>query len=104
MTHSTTVEGDHSGGSVRSLYATLDITSLDNANNESFDPTSEFDFDTILGVSVLGLEEPENYIVQFDHLDGTTLYVEGYGGTDPTATTDVGEVRVRVDGDPAPSA
>lgn len=101
MTHTTTVEGRESAGSFRSVFATLDITSLDNANNESFDPGSELGIDNVLGVSILGLENPESYVVQFDHLAGNALYVEGYGGTDPTATTDVGEVRVRVDGEPS---
>lgn len=102
MTHTTTVEADVNDGSYKAVFATLDITSLDNANNESFDPASEFNFSDVLGVSVEGLEEPESYVVQFDHLDGSTLYVEGYGGTDPTASTDVGEVRVKVSGNPAP--
>lgn len=100
MTHTTTVEDRLSGGSFETWFVTLDITSLDNANNESFDPAAELNLSDLLGVSVAGLEEPESYVVQFDHLDGTTLYVEGYGGTDPTAGTDVGEVRLRVDADP----
>lgn len=102
MTHSTTIEEKANSGSYETVFATLDITGLDNANNESFDPASEFNLNSVLGVSVVGLENPESYVAQFDHLDGTTLYVEGYGGTDPTAGTDVGEVRVAVHGNPAP--
>lgn len=100
MTHTTTVLDRVSEGSYESVFAVLDITSLDNANNESFDPASELGFDEVLGVSVEGLENPESYVVQFDHVDGTTLYVEGYGGTDPTSGTDVGEVRLKVSGNP----
>jgi len=99
MTHSTTVEDRLSGGNYETVVATLDITSLDNANNEAFDPAAELGFDTVLGVAVAGVENADSYVVQYDHLE-TDLYVEGYGGTDPTAGTDVGEVRVRVDGDP----
>lgn len=101
MTHTTTVEERVTDGNYKAVFATLDITSLDNANNESFDPGAEFGFNTVLGVSVEGLENPESYVVQFDHLAGNALYVEGYGGTDPTAGTDVGEVRVKVSGDPS---
>jgi hypothetical protein len=102
MTHTTTVEHDASDGNYGSVFATLDITSLDNANNESFDPASEFNLSDVLGVEILGLENPESYVVEWDHVDGGTLYVEGYGGTDPTSGTDVGEVRVKVSGNPAP--
>lgn len=99
MTHSTTVEDRVSDGSYKAVFATLDITGLDNANNESFDPAAELGFNDVLGVSVEGVENPESYVVQFDHLENA-LYVEGYGGTDPTAGTDVGEVRIKVSGDP----
>ena len=100
MTHTTTVEERVSDGSYEGVYATLDITSLDAANNESFDPGSELGLDTVLGVSVEGVENADLYVVQFDHL-ANALYVEGYGGTDPTAATDVGEVRVKASGDPS---
>lgn len=101
MTFSKTQVDHESGGSFDSVFATIDITSLDSANYEPFDPTSDFNLRDVLGVSVIGLEEPENYIVQYDHLQ-QRLYVEGYGGTDPTATTDVGEVVVRIDGNLGP--
>ncbi|WP_435175642.1 hypothetical protein [Halorussus sp. AFM4] len=99
MTHSTTVERRGIAGDHEYVVATLDITSLDAANNETFDPASEFGFDDVFGVSILGVENAGSYIAQFDHLAGNALYVEGYGGTDPTAGTDVGEVRVKVSGD-----
>lgn len=102
MTHTTSDVDKESGGSFVSVFATLDITSLDNANTEDFDPASEFALRDVLGVSVLGLEEPENYTVDFDHLDGTALSVLNADGTDPTSGTDVGEVRVRVDADKGP--
>jgi len=99
MTHTTTVEERLSDGNYESVVATLDITSLDNANNESFNPTAELGLDVVLGVSIEGVENADSYVVQFDHLENA-LYVESYGGTDPTAGTDVGEVRVKVSGDP----
>jgi len=99
MTHTTTVEERLSDGNYESVVATLNITSLDNANNEGFDPAAELGLDVVLGVSIEGVENADSYIVQFDHLENA-LYVEGYGGTDPTAGTDVGEVRVKASGDP----
>lgn len=102
MTHDTTNVDHESGGSVVSVFATLDITSLDNANTEDFDPASEFSLQDVLGVAVLGLESPESFTVDFDHLDGTALSVLNADGTDPTAGTDVGEVRIRVDADKGP--
>jgi hypothetical protein len=102
MTHTTSEVDRESGGSVVSVYATLDVTSLDNAASESFDPASEFNFSDVLGVTILGLENAGTYQAEFDHLDGTTLNVQNVDGTDPTSGTDVGEVRVRVDGDKGP--
>jgi len=100
MTHTTTDVDYESGGSVVSVYATIDITALDNANSEAFDADSEFNVDT-LGVTVIGVANAASYLVQYDHT-ASQLVVEGYGGTDPTAGTAVGEVRVRVDGDKGP--
>ena len=101
MTHTTTVESRRNSGSYESVFATLDITGLDNANTEDFDPATELGFNDVLGVAVVGLEEPENYTVDFDHLAGNALSVLNADGTDPTSSTDVGEVRVRVDGNPS---
>ncbi|WP_435065883.1 hypothetical protein [Halobaculum sp. EA56] len=101
MTHTTTVEERVSDGSFESVFATLDVTGLDAADSESFDPAAELGFDTVLGVSVEGLENGDLYQAAFDHLDGATLHVHNLDGTDPTAGTDVGEVRVKVSGDPS---
>jgi len=100
MTFTLTDVDYESGGSVVSVYATVNITSLDGANTEPFDPADVFNVDP-LGVSVQGVENGDAYLVQYDHL-ASQLVVEGYGGTDPTAGTDVGEIRVRVDGDKGP--
>ena len=100
MTHTTTLEERASAGSFRSVFLTLDITSLDNANNEALTGglAGEADLNSVFGASVLGAENADSYVFEYDHLEDV-LYVEGYGGTDPTAGTDVGEVRLRVDGD-----
>lgn len=101
MTHTTTLEKRTSGGSFESYFATLDITSLDAAGAETFDPAAEFGANQVLGVGILGLENAGSYEVDFDHLDGTTLSVVNADGTDPTSGTDVGEVRIRFDADPS---
>lgn len=100
MTHTTTVVADENSGSVRQVVAELDITSLDNAASENFAPASELGFREVLNVSVGQLENPNSHIIQV--AADNDLSVENYGGTDPTAGTDVGTVRVTVTGDPAP--
>jgi hypothetical protein len=103
VTHTTIVEDRQVTGGFETVVATVDITSLDNANNEAFSPSlgGELNLSAVRGAAVVGVENADSYVVQYDHLEGD-LYVEGYGGTDPTGGTDVGEVRLRVDGDPAP--
>jgi len=52
-------------------------------------------------VSVQGVENGDSYDVEYYHLS-TEFVVLNNDGTDPTAGTDVGEVRIRVDGDKGP--
>lgn len=100
MTYTTSNVDYESGGSVVSVYATVDITSLDGANTEPFDPDAVFNVDP-LGVSVIGVENGDLYDVEYDHL-AQQFVVQNKDGTDPTAGTDVGEVRIRVDGNKGP--
>lgn len=100
MTYSEVSRERVSGGSFETTFYTIDITSLANANNEPVSLSTDLNLDHILGVAVAGVENADLYVVQYDHLEDV-LYVEGYGGTDPTAATDVGEVTLRVDGDPS---
>ena len=100
MTHTTTLEERTSAGSFRSVFLTLDITSLDNANTEDLTLVDEADLNSVFGASVLGLENAGSYDVEYDHL-ADALSVVNEDGTDPTTGTDVGEVRLRVDGDPS---
>lgn len=97
MTNSTTLDDDIVQGSYRVVFATVDITSLANANNEPWDPTANTPLDDYTRVTVGGVENPETHVIQWDHLS-EQIHVENYGGTDPTSTTDVGEVEVRVEG------
>lgn len=97
MTNSTTVDDEIVQGNYQVVFATVDITSLANANNEPWDPTANTSLDDYTSVAVGGIENPQTHVVQWDS-DGEAFHVENYGGTDPTAGTDVGEVTVRVEG------
>jgi hypothetical protein len=100
MTYTISEVDPESGGSYESVFATLDITSLDGANTEPFDASAALNVDP-LGIAVIGVENGDAYDVEWDHLAGEFVVLDN-DGTDPTAETDVGEVRVRVDGDKGP--
>lgn len=100
MTYTISDVDPESGGSYESVFATLDITSLDGANTEPFDPDAALNVDP-LGIDVIGVENGDLYDVEWDHL-AETFVVQNNDGTDPTAGTDVGEVRIRVDGNKGP--
>lgn len=99
MTYSEVDRERVSGGSFETVFYTVNITSLDNADNENLTLASDLNLDRLLGVAVAGAENADLYTFEYDHLEDD-LYVNAVGGTDPGAATDVGEVRLRVDGDP----
>ena len=77
---------------------TIDMTGgITNANNEPFDLATNSSFDDPVGAMFLGATQPESYVYQWDH-DEETLYVEGYGGTDPTGGTNTGKAYLLVFG------
>jgi hypothetical protein len=100
MTHSTTVVDRLSTGDSVTVVADLDITSLDNAAEENFDPVSEFALQGVLNVHVGQIENAGSYIVQVE--GDNDLSVEQDGGSDVAAGTDVGTVRVSVRANPGP--
>jgi hypothetical protein len=100
MTYTLSEVDPESGGSYESVFATVNITALDGANTEPFDAAAALGVDP-LGIDVIGLENGDLYDVAYDHL-AEQFVVQNNDGTDPTAGTDVGEVRVRVDGDKGP--
>jgi len=101
MTHTTTVLGTSAVGDREEVIADVDITSLDNADSESFDPTSEFaELRVCRGMEILQVENAGTYVVSVEQ--NNDIHVEQYGGTDPTSTTDVGVVRIKAVGAASP--
>jgi hypothetical protein len=94
MTHTTTVLDRSAVGDREEVVADLDITSLDNADSESVDPEAEFNLSPTRGMAVLQAENAGSYVFSVEQ--NNNIHVEEYGGTDPTAGTDVGVVRVKV--------
>jgi len=103
MTHTTIDQERESGGSTYTWFHTIDITGLDAAGAENYDPASRFGAE-VLGVDVVG-QEDETVIATWDHVDGqikakeVTDTGDGTGGlTDIASGTAVGELVLRVDG------
>lgn len=94
-----TLESRESGGSFETFFVTLDIQSF--TNPESFDPTATTGggnkyVNTLLGVTVVGVENGDSVAVSYDHL-ANTINAVSHDGT--AAPSDLGEVRLRIDGD-----
>jgi hypothetical protein len=96
MTHSTINVEDESGGSVRSYYHTIDITSLDQAGVEDYSPGDRFGIG-VDGVAVVG-QEPAGLFIRWDHVNNQLHVTDAADGTTVAQGTDVGEVVLRVDG------
>lgn len=106
MTHSTSSLERESFGSLKAFIHTIDITSLDSAGEESYDPSGELNVNQgdNYGVHVVG-QEDESKFFAWDHV-AETLHVQevtdtgdgtgGYG--DVANNTDCGEVRLLVVG------
>jgi hypothetical protein len=97
MTHSTINIEDESGGSVRSYYHTIDITSLDTAGVEDYSPGATFGGLGVYGVAVVG-QEPADLFIRWDHVNEQLHVTDASDGTTVAQGTDVGEVVLRVDG------
>jgi len=79
-------------------YTTLDVSSLTNANNEPWDPTANTQFNEPKSVTVVGYDEAATYTVEWDHSQEAFVFATIADGSDPTSSTDVGELRIRVEG------
>lgn len=77
---------------------TKDITSLTNADNEPLSTWSdESDVDVIDSATVVSHDD-KTYLAKVDLTNEQVLVVAVADGSDPTATTDVGEITVRFEG------
>ena len=99
MTYSLTNTDDGNRGSRDDAVAVVDITSLDSAGYEPFDPDAVFGLEdsTELGVAIRGQEDPQ-YVFGYDHVNQRITVKNMSDGTDVTSGTDVGEVVVEAIG------
>jgi hypothetical protein len=99
MTHSTTNTERESAGSVDRVYHDIDITSLDSAGVETYDPGTELGLEDAseYGVTVAGQEDASLLIV-WDHVAEQLEVRNASDATDVANNTDVGRVLLRVDG------
>jgi hypothetical protein len=99
MTHSTTNTEHENAGSLDVVYHTIDITSLDSAGTEQYNPESEVGISgaALRGIDVRGAET-NTHLVRWDHT-AEEFYVQDVAdGTDTANNTDVGEVVLEVVG------
>jgi len=95
MTYSLTNTERENRGSLDSAVATVDITSLDSAGYEPFDPGAALGIDGVdrFGARVVG-QENTGYLIRWDSANGRISVVNVSDGTDVTLGTDVGEVLI----------
>lgn len=79
-------------------HATVDASALTNANNEPWDPEANTGLSNVDAVNVVGYTEGTTYTVAWNHTSEQFEFATIADGTDPGAGTDVGEVKVRVEG------
>ena len=99
MTYSITNTERENQGSKDVVAATVDITSLDSAGYEPFDPGAVTGLDGAenLGVGVRG-QENTGYLIRWDTANQRISVVNVSDGTDVTSGTDVGEVVLEIIG------
>jgi hypothetical protein len=101
MTHATVETHEENSGSFRSVYHTINITSLDSSGSESYEPGGELTIRDVLGISVNG-QEADDLFIRWDHLADQLTVTNASDGTAVSSGTDVGEVVLKIDGAPAP--
>jgi len=85
------------GGVKQVDEVTKDITSLTNTGNEPYSTwTDESGVDKADSVVVIGQEEDAQILIP-DHINDQ-FHVVDHTGSDVTSGTDIGEVRVRIEG------
>lgn len=99
MTHSTTSLERESFGSLKAFIHVIDITSLDSAGQEDYDPSTELNVNlgTDYAVLVAGKEDQTTGI-SWDHLNDHLDVIDLADSTNIANNTDVGEVKLVVVG------
>lgn len=99
MTHSTVNVEAENEGSTDAVIHTIDITSLDNAGAENYDPAAELGLEGEgrYGISVRGQGDSSLFVV-YDHVNGTLDVRNVSDGTNVASGTAVGEVVLHVKG------
>lgn len=78
---------------------TFDVTSLTNANNEPLSSwTDDSTIDRVQNAQVVGHDQAATYTAAVDHAQSAVVFATIADGTDPTSGTDVGEVKLRLEG------
>ena len=96
MSYDTLNLAEESSGSLRAYYHTIDITALDGAGTEPYNPGSRFGV-AVDGVGIVG-QGDETYAVTYDHVADALKVRNLADGTAVAAGTAVGEVILRVEG------
>lgn len=79
-------------------HVTADVTSLTNADNEPLSTwTDQSDIDNVVAGSVVSHDD-KNYLAKVDLANSQVLVTTVSDGTDPTAGTDVGSIKLRLEG------
>jgi len=99
MTHSTVATERENQGSTDVVYHVIDITSLDSAGTEQYDPGDELGLESPgrFGIDVRA-QENSGYLIRYDHINDALTVVNVSDGTDVADATDVGEVMLEVVG------
>jgi hypothetical protein len=99
MTHSTVAVERENAGSLDAAYHVVDITALDSAGTEQYDPGSELGLESPgrFGVDVRAMEN-DSYRVVYDHINDELSVTNAADNTDVANDTDVGEVMLYVTG------
>lgn len=99
MAHDTFNVEPENAGSVDAVYHTIDITALDSAGAEPYDPSAELGIQGAnrYGVSVRG-QVDASVRATYDHTAGELSVVNIADGSDVAADTAVGELLLHVVG------
>jgi len=99
MTHTTVATERENAGSLDTVYHVIDITGLDGAGTEQYDPEAEVGLSQPerFGIDVRAMAD-DSFRVVYDHVNDELSVTNAADNTDPTSGTAVGEVMLEVTG------